>query len=262
MKLVVGIPALGQYETLKKNIKLLLENAKEKPEIIVFDNGSDTPIKRNNLWYTLKRSKKNLGVPQAMNQIMDMVEADYYMMIHSDVEIYEQDWDVKIVQMIEELQQAGQTPGVLGGFGSLQLGSNDIYQTQYAKGQLGRAYNIQGTKNRLGSEHGGKRFMQAYQPCITLDGYMLITHKDLRFWNNTPHHMYDHDICMESIDHGMTNWTINIDHMHEGGVSVTRENWTRDFKHDGDEIHDLSHTEFYKKWEGKLPQKHKNIFYY
>lgn len=253
MKIIVGIPVLGQNETLQKNIKSWKENASKPIDFVLFDNGSTPAIPEGD--YTLIRSEKNIGVPQAMNAIMDSVEADYYVLIHSDVECFEKDWDVRLVEAIYEIRNQGSTPGVIGGFGSLQLGANDIYITPYNKGQLGRAYNIQGTKNRLDQVHGGTQFQELVKQCITLDGYMLITHKSLRYWDNAPHHMYDHDICMESIDKGMTNWTWNIDHLHEGGVSVCREDWTRDFKYDGDEIHDLAHTEFYKKWEGKLPQK-------
>lgn len=81
-------------------------------------------------------------------------------------------------------------------------------------------------------------------------------------WDNAPHHMYDHDVCMESIDKGYTNWTLNIDHDHQGGVSVCRENWTRDFQYTGDEIHDLASIEFYNKWKHKLPMKHESIISY
>lgn len=102
MKLVVGIPALGQNETLQKNIDLLIANADNKPTIIVWDNGSEVAIPQDDTKYTLIRSEKNLGVPKAMNNIMEAVEADYYMMIHSDVEIYEKGWDTILIETIEE----------------------------------------------------------------------------------------------------------------------------------------------------------------
>lgn len=261
MKLIIGIPALGQEETLKKNIDLLIENASEKPQIVVFDNGSNPKISRSRK-YDIIRSSTNLGVPEAMSRIMEKYDADWYMMIHSDVSIYEKDWDVKLKQTITELELAGKVPGVIGGFGSLQLGSNNIYQKPYEKTDMMRAYNIAGQKNRLGAEHGYKKFDELYKECITLDGYWLTVRKGLNFWDNAPHHMYDHDICMESIDQGMTNYTINVDHLHEGGVTVCNEDWASDLKMGEDEIHDLAHTEFYEKWKGKLPQSHQDIFFY
>lgn len=251
MNLLIGIPALGQNDTLQKNIDLIRKNLSEKIDIVVWDNGSEIPIPKSDK-YLLCRSEKNLGVPQAMNKIMKYHKADYYMFIHSDVEIYEKDFDKKIIKMIKEIGE--DRAGVLGGFGSLQLGALDINKTPYNKFQLGRAHNLQGNKNRLEEVHGGYKFENEYRECVTLDGYMLIVKKGLKFWNNAPHHMYDHDICMESLKNGYKNYTINIDHYHQGGVSVTRENWTRDLNNTEDEIHDLAHTEFYNKWKDYLPK--------
>lgn len=256
MKIVVGIPALGQNETLQKNIDLLIKNATKKPTILVWDNGSDTPIPEQPKKYRLIRSDKNLGVPKAMNNIMDEIYADYYMMIHSDVEIYEEDWDEKLEEAIDQINSTVDPVGVIGGFGSLQLGAWDINKTPYNKNQLGRAYNLAGEKIRLPKEHGYNRFASLYYPCITLDGYWLTVKRGLRFWDNAPHHFYDHDICMESLDKGYSNWIINVDHDHEGGVSVCREDWTRDLNNTVDGIHDLASEEFYKKWKHQLPKTH------
>ena len=262
MKLVVGIPALGQNETLQKNIDLLIANADNKPTIVVWDNGSETAIPQDDSKYTLIRSEKNVGVPKAMNNIMEAIEADYYMMIHSDVEIYEKGWDTILIETIEEINSGDKKVGVIGGYGSMQMGADDINITPYNKWQVGRAYNMAGNKIRLPREHGFKEFPGIYFPCITLDGYWLTVKSDIRFWDNAPHHMYDHDVCMESIDKGYTNWTLNIDHDHQGGVSVCRENWTRDFQYTGDEIHDLASSEFYNKWKHKLPMKHESVANY
>lgn len=262
MKIIIGIPALGQYPTLKDTINLIKENAGEKVEIVVFDNGSTPKIPQNNFNYKLIKSPTNIGVPKAMNAIMDKYEADFYFFIHSDVQIFEKNFIQTTREAIEQAENQGRV-GVVGGFGSLQLGANDIYRTPYEKSQLARAYNIQGSKNNLGTEHGGKVFTELFKRCITLDGYMLIVRKGLRFWENAPHHMYDHDICMESIKQGYQNLTINLDHNHIGGVSVCREDWATPFKKTPDEIHDLAHTEFYEKWRGFLPALFKNeIFYY
>lgn len=259
MKLIVGIPALGQNETLQKNIDLLIANADNKPHIVVWDNGSEVAIPQDNSKYTLIRSEKNLGVPKAMNNIMEAVKADYYMMIHSDVEVYEKGWDTILIETIEEINSGDKKVGVIGGYGSMQLGSDDINITPYNKFQVGRAHNFSGNKNRLPREHGFTEFTGVYYPCITLDGYWLTVKSDIRFWDNAPHHMYDHDVCMTSLEMGYTNWTLNVDHNHQGGVSVCREDWTRDFTHTGDEIHDLASIEFYNKWRHKLPMKHSNL---
>lgn len=253
MKIIVGIPALGQNETLQKNVDRLIQNAKEKVTIVVFDNGSPDPIPLSNKYYSI-RSEVNIGVPKAMNQIMDVFKkADYYMMVHSDFEMYEKDWDVKLKKIIQDLENYGEVPGVLGGFGSRQLGSNDINDTPYNKFQLGRAHNWAGNKIRLSREHGFNETDRDFMKCITLDGYWLTVKKGLRFWENVPHHFYDHDICMESIDKGYSNWTVNLEHNHEGGVTVCREDWTKDLDNTGDEIHDIASLEFYNKWKHKLP---------
>jgi hypothetical protein len=88
-----------------------------------------------------------------------------------------------------------------------------------------------------------------------LDGFSLIVKKDLRFWDESVHHNYDHAICLDSIKKGYQNIVINIDVDHLGGRTDVGEDWASTFNKTKQQIHEESHRPLYEKYRDMLPYR-------
>jgi GT2 family glycosyltransferase len=69
------------------------------------------------------------------------------------------------------------------------------------------------------------------------------------------HHMYDNDICLESIRAGYKNIVIDMDVDHHGGMTDVGEDWAAPFGKTKDQVHKEAHPPFYQKWRGVLPYR-------
>ncbi len=259
MKLAVCIPVLNQPESTQTTLEALKRLQKHDNRYIVIDNGSEPKVRD---WLTglnegdmVIKNPKNKGLPKAINQGMFYNErhigADYVFNTHTDVEMFEQDWDEKTIQAIEG---AGNV-GVAGYFGALGIGTGGIYVSPYHMSQLARTHPISGDRCKLDPKvHGQIVFGEPWRKCAVLDGFSLIVEKDLRFETKFgPHHNYDNDICLQSIDAGKQNIVINMDVNHHGGKTDVGEDWATPFGKSKAQIHADAHPPFYEKWRKLLP---------
>jgi len=254
----VGIPVHNQFHVLLECLYNISECASdpENLKIMLFDNGSDQLLsdfvrdnwKRCNNVEVIMRSETNLGVPIANNAFLDWArmtgDASFVAIMHSDTRIYEKNWDLKLTRMFEEVN-----PGVVGFFGAYGIGRQDLYKTPYELHQLVRTATVAGSRCRLDPNvHGQRQFEHAYEKCTVLDGYFLATSTSLKYDEAVPHHMYDNDVCLQSINQGKENYVINFDNVHLGGQTDVTTQWNEVFGMTKDEIHKKAHVHFYDKW--------------
>lgn len=254
----VGIPVHNQFNVLLECLYNITENASspENLKIMLFDNGSGRKLADfiekywshvNNVDVVM-RSEENLGVPSANNAFLSWAvktgNADYVSIMHSDTRIYEKSWDVKLDEIFRELN-----PGVVGFFGAHGIGRHDLYRAPYELHQLVRVGTVAGNRCRLDPMvHGHRQISENYTKCTVLDGYFLATSTKLHYDEAVPHHMYDNDICLQSIDKGMSNYVVNFDNVHLGGQTDVNTEWNTVFGKSKDEIHKQAHVHFYQKW--------------
>ncbi len=247
----ICFPVLNQEESTQMALNSFKRTQDDQSNrYIIVDNGSKRFVREWLLGLSgddfVIKNDNNVGLPKAMNQARKISTADYILFTHTDVEMFEQGWDAKIKKILTDLGSVG----VAGFFGAKGLGTHDIYKTEYYMQQLIRTRTIAGTRCRLDPRvHGHYQFDGEIESCAVLDGFALIVRKDLLFWDKSPHHNYDNDICLESINKGFQNIVINMDVMHYGGRTDVNEDWASEFGKSKAEIHAQSHIPLYEKWK-------------
>lgn len=272
LNLTVAIPVLNQHEATERYISTWLETAKNGVRFIFIDNGSEIPLTQTRFWSKLSREAaqlqivrfdQNIGVYRtfqvaAENQFLNG-GSDYIFYSHNDVEMLEFGWDEKICQLLLELESKAKSPGVCGMFGARGLGSPEIYKAPYDFRQLVR-WDCITVESMVGA--GGRLISKPYERVITLDGFSLIVSKSLfvhglnkKFdWESyPPHHNYDNDICLSSHFAGYANYVLDVDCVHHGGVTSTREKWAEKMNTTDLQIHRKAHAVMYEKYRGRLP---------
>ncbi len=267
--LVIGIPVLNQIEATQNTINDLKRLQKNDNRYILFDNGS-----HRNIIHDLKisfqdmviRSEVNVGVPKALNSILESCKAvnykfpedvaDFIFLTHSDIEMFEQDWDLKLLNAITNYEKANKRKvGVAGFFGAMGIGTGDIYQTPYVMQQLVRVNTLAGNRCKLSpSIHGHLQFSDEAKKVAVLDGFGLVIRNDseISFEESFgPHHMYDNDVCLTAYENDYDVICVNMDINHLGGKTDVNEDWNKIFGKEKYEIHRDAHLPFYEKWRNK-----------
>lgn len=257
MRLTVAVPVMNQPELTQKFLDTLRENEGEaKLPLLIVDNGSTPPVRD---WLIGLRdgdfvihNQENVGVMPALNQAWQVLKdnSDYIFYTHNDVLIHEKGWDDKIVDLLEKMPNCG----VAGFYGAKGIGAPNLYRAPYAIHQLIRLENVSNCNRMSASIHGFRPIRGEFEKVAVMDGFSLIVKTDLLnklggFDRTYPqHHMYDNDLCMESLDKGYDNYVIPMDADHIGGQTDVKEDWAKNFGRTKAEIHSDAHPIFYEKW--------------
>lgn len=266
MRIAIGVPILNQPEMTQQFLDTLRANEGEHLPIILVDNGSTPPLRDWLIGLTegdfVIRNDENVGVRTALNQIYQVAKPnfDYIIYLHNDVLIHEKDWDKKIIRNLAEDDNIG----VAGFYGAKGIGVPGIYSVPYQIHQLVRTENVSNCIRMNAAVHGFRNIRggKETEEVAVLDGFCLIVNMNLLKQtdgfdrNLPPHHMYDNDICLESIDRGFKNVVIAMDADHLGGRTDVGEDWTKPFNKSKADIHAEAHPIFYEKWR---PGKHNRV---
>lgn len=263
MNLVVGVPILNQKEVSQQFLDTLKENRSEKTPLVIVDNGSEPELRD---WLVgledqdfVIRNAENEGVLKSLNQIYRIAstvyDANYIFYTHNDVMIYEKGWETKIKRIIEaENSNHPNKIGVAGFYGAKGIGTPDIYRSPYQMQQMIRVENVSNC-NRMDAVHGYRNIrIGETEDVAVMDGFSLIVNVELLDriggFDRTypPHHMYDNDICLESLDKGYRNIVMAMDAQHLGGRTDVGEDWTKNMGMTKQEVHTAAHPVFYDKW--------------
>lgn len=259
MKLAIVVPVLNQREVTQESLDSFKKTQHEDNQYIIVDNGSTEPVRDWLIGLTTDdfviRNDENAGVLLSLNQAWQFLkgsDVDYIFYTHNDVIMYEQNWDLKV----KEILTANPNVGVAGFYGAKGIGTPDVYKSPYAQHQMIRVENVSNC-NRMSKAHGYRNINPKgalFEDIAVMDGFSLIVKKDLLNQLNgfdrnfPPHHMYDNDICLESLDKGYRNIVIAMDCQHLGGRTDVGEDWATPFGKTKQEIHTDAHPIFYKKW--------------
>lgn len=271
-KLTLAIPFLNKLYETKGIMALLKQNTSEDTEWLIIDNNSDDKVE----WFfrtVLKpkklnfiRNESNIGLVKTYQQIIDLCETEYLAILHSDVFIYEKDWDKRIVRKFEEIDRLG----MIGFFGAQGCNENAgrIQDVEYY-GQMA------GWSNMLEAEIHGLRAKEEYRPAAIFDGFALsFNMKMLKEYgeidkNYLFHHIYDREMSLVSLALGYKNIILNISCHHVGGLStgdprylpsLRKELNFSDDQNPDAYLHDRNTIYFAEKWKECLPLYVENDF--
>lgn len=130
MKLSVVIPVMNQHPMFRAMFKQLVDASGPDVEFVVIDNGSDEILSKEGpfIFGQLKvgqsihfvRNYKSIGVYPTFQQGMKSTSGDIVAFFHSDLIVWEKEWDKRVIQQFEL------TPplGLLGFIGSNEIDSN------------------------------------------------------------------------------------------------------------------------------------------
>lgn len=264
----VVIPVLNQHEATAKYVQSWFDHAKTNFKLLFIDNGSTQRLDQQQFYLDWQReydvacvrNEENTGVYRTFQQALDYVNSEYIFYSHNDVEIKVYGWDERLKNLLAELELINnKPPGVCGMFGAKGLGTPDIYRSPYNFTQLMR-WNCFTVQSMVGA--GGQPIRGAYERVITLDGFSLIISRHMinhalkgkfDYERYPPHHNYDNDICLDSHFGGYSNYAIDIDCIHHGGVTSTREKWAEAMGTTDLSIHRRAHEVMYEKFRNRLP---------
>jgi GT2 family glycosyltransferase len=267
MKLWIAVLVLNQPELTQQFLDLLRENEGEaRLPLLLVDNGSTPPVRD---WLkglretsygedVVIRTPENIGVMPGLNLAWGYLKdkSDYIFFPHNDLMLYEKGWGDKLVRILSNLPDCG----VAGFYGAKGLGVPGIYQTPYQMSQLVRGGNVSSCHRMDAAVHGFRPVEGETEKVAVMDGFSLIVKTELlnklggfdRAY--PPHHNYDNDICLESLDKGYSNYVIAMDAQHLGGRTDVGEAWNKPFGKEKHEIHRDAHPVLYEKWSPKNVQ--------
>jgi GT2 family glycosyltransferase len=233
----------------------ILKNTESDYDLVIVDNGAGLEYNQG-LDYIppqLKNVTKidntyNVGIPMAYNQAWRAAKGDFIAILHNDLLIYEDGWDIKVRKYCND------NIGIIGFGGATGIGTDDIYRSSYRVDQLIR---IGFMSNMVNAEAHGKRMTTEWEPIVVLDGYILILNRkflevnngfsdDFGFW------MYDNNICLESIKAGYKNIVVNVSCEHKDGGRGNSAIYDKD-NNPPSEAFPLAHIRFYERWRSFLP---------
>jgi len=153
------------------------ENYNESFQIILVDNGSSPHLmeflQENRPEYLKKniyiiRNHNNIGVREALNQIWEKASGDIIVYTHNDVMFHEIGWDNKLRLAFDKHKEAG----IIGAYGAKQIGTGDIYQTEYRMDQLARNGNVSNCRMDK-SVHGFRNLGNSFENVAVFDGFFM-----------------------------------------------------------------------------------------
>lgn len=205
-------------------------------------------------WLTRHNTPEdNLGVTGSLQWLYEHTTAPIIAFIHSDVEIYEQGWDERVLKEFDD-----PSVGVVGFGGATQLGADDIYRTPYRLMQLRR---INYMSNQTDAEAHGRSFTGECD-VATCDGFALVVRRMLLDrWGGWPvkrypFHNYDNALCIESHRQGYRVRLVGIACTHHGGRTSTTpevQAYWQSLGTSDQQIHTESHLRLYEDGRGILP---------
>lgn len=268
MNFVVVIPVLNQFEEAETYLSSWFDLAAAPLDVLFIDNGSKSQWadqKCVKVWQKdghrihTHRLPENIGVYPTFQVGYDVAteiygEKPWVFYSHSDVEMLCAQWDQHLDHWLEIA--ASRNGGVVGMFGAKGLGLASLYREPYDYRQLMR-WRCYCVESML---HGGALRCSELEPVIVLDGFtMALSSAFIKAMGKfdhdrfPAHHCYDTDICLESYYRGFKNYVVDVDCIHHGGMTSTREKWAEKWGKTDTRIHREAHRILYDKWRGKLP---------
>lgn len=260
MNITLAVLVLNQPEMTQQFLDKIRETeGSAKLPLLIIDNGSTPPVRS---WLkglrdgdNVLRNEENVGVMPAMNQAHHVLKdiTDYIFFPHNDLLIHEKNWDDKLVRVLSGLPDCG----TAGFYGAKGIGTGDIYRSPYVMQQMIRLENVSACHRMNAAIHGFRPPHGETEKVAVMDGFSLIVRTELLNKlggfdrSYPPHHNYDNDICLESLDKGYSNYVISMDAEHLGGRTDVGEDWAKGFGKTKAEIHRDSHPVMYNKWSPK-----------
>jgi cellulose synthase/poly-beta-1,6-N-acetylglucosamine synthase-like glycosyltransferase len=167
-----------------------------------------------------------MDVLPALQDIYEHSEEPIISYVHDDVEIHEQDWDLRVLKEFED-----PAVGVVGFAGAPGFGHPRMYQVPYDLCQFGR---IGFRSNMRNAEAHGSRMTDSQEVTI-LDGFAMFVRREVLDraggWpvgSAVGYFCYDFWLCCEARHQGYKIRLVGVDCEHYGGRTASFSRITED----------------------------------
>lgn len=244
MRLEAWTPALGQQEILDKCIGLLHRNATD-PEtaLYVIDNGSKNALDSAHAFVI--RNEENRGMVGSLNQAVEHSTADVIVYLHSDMYLYEEGWDRKIIHAFKSDPKLAAL-GVVGAEVAEADGGRSRVWCSF------RDWPIHGSHPR-----------KEITPVALLDGCLMAFRRSVLQETNLDAleengylFSYDKDLTLTLTMDSHRVAVIDLDCQHIGGQTSCREEFNDTLKSQGlnlDDMYKESERRYIEKWKPCFP---------
>lgn len=209
----VIIPVINEHEWTGATLGKLYNTAKQKPQVIIVDNGSQPHYKP---FYDelVLRNDVNAGLIGSLAQAVPEASGDILVFMHNDVLLHEAGWDERIQKAFDDDPKLG-IAGLFGGKGVYPNG-----------GRLHNGSNMLGKTWGSSWEHHSNHFTGITSAAV-LDGMVIIFRKAAVEYHGLPelppHHWYDRILPLYFIERNWRCATIGIAYDHASGLTACRE---------------------------------------
>lgn len=241
--ITVAIPVIGNKPLLDKCVKLLSENSRSGFHIIVIDNGSKEPMRHEAVGLNL-RNEENIGMVQSLKQAMEYCTTEILLYMHSDMFIYEKEWDWLLQAMFDSDPKLGLI-GVVGARNAEADGGRSDVLCSFRDGHV----------------HGQKTPPAQLHPVALLDGCFMAFRMEAALDAKIPdedfntHHFYDKDWSLSVLMRGWKVGVIPLDCEHLGGQTSCRPEYNEWAEKKGGDIAIYKENEqrYLSKWKDHFP---------
>lgn len=209
--LSIVIPVFNAQEMTDECIDNLQQHATGDLDIIVVDNGSPVPYKRDGI--RIIYNEENKGFWPSLQQGIAEAYSDIVMTLHNDVLIWEHNFDIRILSHFSK----DHLLAIAGLFGASGVGI-DGGRGNPESNMLGKKYGTSGTL------HGA--LLTGSHPAVVFDSLCMIfrkRHLELLDPDSLPmHHWCDRLVTLRAVLKGLHCLTIGIAFDHGGGYTSTK----------------------------------------
>src|SRR5579872_5016496 len=247
MKLSIVFPVMNQFPIASACIDIALENlsGKNDVELLILDNGSDVSFQyeSDKVNVIIWRCEKSIGVYPTFWSGLEHCTGDILAFFHSDLAIYEKNWDLRVIQTFEQNEDLG----LLGFIGSNEIDSAggrglgtasnfvgyslshspSVSSENILPGTLSDPFNNRKVWTGSPAEVHGKR-LTGFMNAAVVDGCAMIFRRIVldmipQRKDFPPHHFYDRLLSCETIAKGYTVGVLGIECDHFSGQTVNQE---------------------------------------
>lgn len=232
-KMILAAPVVNGHELTTNLINNFHKTTSGDTKFVVVDNSSDTPYKRNEPLYDLLSYDENKGYYYPLIDLYnEYPDAEYIGLIHNDMVLYEQGWDIRMQQAFADDPQLGLI-GLCGSNEIDQLGGRGGGTMVFFRGGAVQVGNI--TINGQSQDAGAR--IHGVEPSLCLDSLFMMfrreviphLHNERDPWENvTLAHFYDRIWPIRTIEAGYRVATMGVECDHLGGMTTTGNERYRD----------------------------------
>lgn len=225
-KMILAAPVVDGHALTENLINNFHKTTSGDTKLVVVDNSSETPYKRNEPLYDLLTYDENKGYYYPLIDLYnEYPDAEYIGLIHNDMVLYEQGWDIRMQQAFADDPQLG----LIGLCGSSEIDQNGGRGGGTMVFFRGGAIDVAGTIINGQDQAAGAR-IHGVEPSVCLDSLFMMFRRDViphlmnardPWADVTLAHFYDRIWPIRTIEAGYRVATMGIECDHLGGMTTT-----------------------------------------